>query len=84
MGGGIDTQNLTLAQKGNASTQLLDFIHIVRGEHHRGFPLLLNRLECAPRFFSEVWVKGDRTFIQKQELRVVEKAFTQSDAGMLA
>jgi hypothetical protein len=76
-------ENLPFAEKSDATTQFFDFIHVVGRKQNRRTLFTLKLFERSSSLFSNVRVESDGAFIQKEEFRVVDEPFTESDAGVL-
>ena len=68
---------------GNQIAQLLRFVHVVGGEHHR-LALGLDRLYSLPEVVARLGIQSCGGLIQKQQFGIPEQGQSQQQALTLA
>ena len=73
----IQTEQVAVIDDGNQIAQLLRFVHVVGGEHHR-LALGLDRLYSLPEVVARLGIQSCGGPIQKQQFGIPEQARASS------
>jgi hypothetical protein len=71
--GGVHRNDLSVIHDGNAITQLIGLVHIVRRQDHRNLFFLVEPPDVLPDVPPGLRIKPERGFVEKQDLRVVKQ-----------